>query len=242
MNLQNVRRNLIQQSGRADLVLDEINYENNGADFFITAGQRWLDRTFEIYKSHGRRDILLPIGQWWALIPDCRAIDQVWASNDACKWQVERANEDELKGVFKSVPTSIVGGAISVFAPVSFRGTPDSTNATLIDVWGTVNFTDDTQSNFDLNGLVFMPPTDVVVNLEVHGLFYQPQLIDNIDTNMWSEQDPFILVLAAMRAIEVTMRNSAGVRDYEEAIRSEMSGLEKDFAAQLSNEIVQMRG
>ncbi len=242
MSLQEVRRNLIQQTGRADLVLDEIAYENNGADFFIIAGQRWLDRTFEIYKSHGRRDILLPVGQWWALIPDCRAIDQVWASNDTTKWQVERANEDELKEFFKGVPTSIVGGAISVFTPVSFRGTPDSTNATLIDVWGTVNFTDDTQPNFELNGLVFMPPTDVVVNLEIHGLFYQPKLVNNIDSNMWTEQDPFVLVLAAMRAIEVTMRNSAGVRDYEEAIKSEMSGLEKDFAAQLSNEITSMKG
>lgn len=43
MNLLQVRTKFVDTSGRFDLVVDTTNYADNGANFFIQAGQRYLD-------------------------------------------------------------------------------------------------------------------------------------------------------------------------------------------------------
>ena len=43
MTLLDIRTKFVEASGRYDLVVDVDNYVDNGANFFIQAGQRYLD-------------------------------------------------------------------------------------------------------------------------------------------------------------------------------------------------------
>ena len=74
MTLLSVRQRFVDLSGRYDLVIDSINWANNGADFFIQAGQRWLDRSGIIPKSDSKYYKALAEGAWYDLIPDCRNV------------------------------------------------------------------------------------------------------------------------------------------------------------------------
>jgi hypothetical protein len=98
------------------------------------------------------------------------------------------------------------------------------------------------EDNFPYNAIVFNTAFSEQTQLQVVGYFYQSPLVNDTDYNFWSTQHPWVLVLAAMRAMEVAQRNRDGVADWETAIRSEMLGLEYDYVEQLSLPIKQMEG
>ena len=74
------------------------------------------------------------------------------------------------------------------------------------------------------------------------GYFNNAQLVNDTDENFWSVEHSWILVLAAMRSMEIAQRNREGVADWETAIRSEMLGLEYDLVDSIPGRITQMEG
>ena len=264
MTLLSVRQHLVELSGRYDLVVDAINLANNGADFFIQAGQRWLDRSGIIQKSDSKYYKVLAEGAWYDLIPNCRNIKEVWISNsDGNKWKLNKrelgdmlyfsasnehiVNESliphDVRGdnVLKD-PGQLTKGSPINYTPVVIRTMPEALGVVTIDRFGPAIYTDATQDHYNLDGIVFLPPAKPGHVLEVTGQFYQPKLAINSDKNFWTEQEEFILVLAACRAIEVTMRNQQGVADWESAIRSETVGMELDLIEEESAEARGMDG
>ena len=97
MTLVIARQHLVELSGRYDLVVDNVNWANQGADFFLQAGQRWLDRTSTIFQSGARYYKNLTQGAWFDLVPDCRAIQEVWISNSlGTKWKLMKRDFGDL--------------------------------------------------------------------------------------------------------------------------------------------------
>lgn len=244
MTLAAVRRKFIEFTGRYDLVTDIESYLDNGANFFIQSGQKWLDRYADIFQSRAISFHTIAVGGWYVLIPNIRAIENVWFSNaDGEKWQLEKVELATLKTEFGGDPADFANSCRSlIYAPTTLRVSPEVVGTITLDHFGTTIYSDATKSHWGYQGLVFLPPTDSVITLEVHGLFYQPLLTLDASQNFWSEEQPFILVLAAARALEISYRNSAGVRDWEEAIASEVRGLEFDLVAQESAGYTQMEG
>ena len=188
MPLIDVRKQFVEYTGRYDLVLDTIDYDNNGADIFITAGQRWLDRTFEVNGSKGRDDSLLEVGSWFSIIPEVRVVESVWVSTTLdYRYPLEYLPMDSFRRTFAKNPIGVTNGRITYYTPVFFQKIPESYDA-FIDAFGSSNYIVATPVGY--NGLLFMPPTDIQVNLEIHGKFYQPKLQNNTDTNLWSEAYP----------------------------------------------------
>ena len=258
MTLLAVRQHLVELSGRYDLVVDSLNWANAGADFFIQAGQRWLDRSGIIPKSDAKYYKVLAEGAWYDLIPNCRNIKEVWISNsDGNKWKLTKrelgdmlyfsANDESLRNpslipidvdgnnILKD-PGQLTKGSPINYTPVVVRTSPEVVGTVTIDRFGPATYNDTTQDHYNLDGIVFLPPAKSGHVLEVIGQFYQPKLTVDGDKNFWSEQEEFILVLAACRAIEVTMRNQQGVADWESAIRNETMGLEFDLIEEMSAE------
>lgn len=262
MTLVTVRQHLVELSGRYDLVVDNINWADAGADFFIRAGQRWLDRNMVIYQSVARYFRTLDQGAWYDLIPDCRAIQEVWISNpNGSKWKLQKRDYEDIlytvsipasKSVDSTVPLSIYQGGTLVdpagivasapinYTPIVVRTTPDANGLATIDQFGPVRYTGANQ--YDVDGIILLPPATVGHVLEVRGLFYQPKLLNDTDKNYWTEKEEFPLVLAACRAIEVSLRNQQGVADWESAIASELRGVEFDLVDEESSETHSMRG
>ena len=264
MTLLSVRQRFVELSGRYDLVTDSINWANAGADFFIQAGQRWLDRSGIIHKSDSKYYKILVEGAWYDLIPDCRNVKSVWVSNsDGNKWKLNKrdlgdmlyfsANDESLRNpslipvdvdgsnILKD-PGQLTKGSPINYVPVVIRTMPEVGGTVTIDRFGPATYSDATQDHYNLDGIVFLPPVKAGHILEVTGQFYQPKLTKDSDKNFWTEQEEFILVLAACRANEVTMRNQAGVADWESAIRNETLGMEFDLIEEESAESLGIGG
>ncbi|RLI52540.1 MAG: hypothetical protein DRP09_17690, partial [Candidatus Thorarchaeota archaeon] len=92
------------------------------------------------------------------------------------------------------------------------------------------------------NGIIFWPPADKEYVIETWGLFYSPELEDDDHESYWSVTNPLVLIMAALREIEVFNRNTEGVKDWELAIRSEVSGIGKDLVEEDIAEHDQMEG
>ena len=263
MSLVSARQHLIELSGRYDLVVDTINWANAGADFFIQAGQKWLDRNAVIYQSGAKYYKSLAADTWYDLIPDCRAIQEVWVSNsNGSKWKLQKRDYGDIlyevsitsgqatdplvpltiyQGNSLVNPVGISSGAPINYSPVVVRTVADTGGLVTIDQFGPASYTGG-NNQYDVDGVIFFPPATVGHVLEVHGLFYQPKLVADSDKNYWTEKEEFALVLAACRAIEVSLRNQSGVADWESAIRSELQGIEFDLVDEETTETHAMRG
>lgn len=230
MSLIDIRKGFLEETGRFDLV-DSTTYANKGADRYIRAGQRWLDRTFDIAANNGKYLTTLAIDDWYALIPEVRVIQTVqMSSSTRDKVFLCHAPFEEFRSQWPEDPTTVTVGFPAYFTLASLRTTPEALSLTTIAQWATV--VTSSVDNYGYNGLLWMPPLEEAATLEVHGKFYQPVLRGDGDINFWTEQELDVLVHAACRALEISHRNTAGVRDWEFAIRSDMLGLEHDFAEQ----------
>ena len=244
MSLLEVRQQFVKISGRYDLVVDTTDWVDNGANFYINAGQLWLDRLETIKKSYARVFEHIEAGDWYVLFPLCRAVKEVWCSpdDDDEKWQLEKKNFDVLRAAYAEIPTGLDQSEPLYYSPICIRTVPESGGEITIDWFGTTKFGDYTKDHFEYNGLVFMPPTDGAMTLEIHGLFYHPKLIQDEDKNYWTEVNPLVLVMASCRALEMTYRNTQGVKDWEASVGMELRGLGLDLVEEDSAGDSEMEG
>ena len=74
MNLLGIRTELVEKTGRFDLVVDRTNYADNGANFYIQAGQRLLETLFPFRKDIGRYVCAVILNQSSVFLRYVRAI------------------------------------------------------------------------------------------------------------------------------------------------------------------------
>lgn len=233
MPLLDVRKQFAIYSGRYDLVVDRITYADKGANFFIRAGQQYLDRTFDIFKAESRFYSDLPVNSWYVLTPDCRVVEEVYLNNSVgARVRLHRMSLDEYKLLSKGSSTCCPSFAVS-----NLRVTPAVSGTVNVDFGITVPGDD-----YNSTGILLVPTTTSIVTCEVYGKFYQPKLVADTDVSVWSELYQVVLVMAACRELEISYRNTVGVKDWENAITSEIHGVELDYADQESNYITKFRG
>ena len=240
MNLIEMRKKFKDLSGRFDLVNDADN-SDNGADFFINAGSKYLDRMDETQKSWASCYRLVGIGHFSVAFPYCRAIKEVWVSSiNEGRWQLEKKDlQDLIVGYLTGLPSIRNQGPPLSYSPCLTRYVPE--NATVEDLEAFIGFVDVPSGNsYEYNAILLNVPTDVQLTVEIKGLFYSRELIEDTDSNYWSSQHPMLLYMAAMRQVEITNRNSQGVKDWEASITTEMAQLGMDLVEELIAEVNQM--
>jgi hypothetical protein len=242
MSLVAVREQLVKITGRYDLVVDSTDWADNGADFYINAGQKWLDRLETFKKSYSRVFEQVTASDWYVIFQSCRAIKEVWISDaEGNKWKLEKVDFDILRAAYSEDPANLDVGDPVYYAPIFLRRSPETGGTVTIDYFGATEYTE-AVDHFEYNGLVFLPPAEGTYTVEIHGLFYQPTLSDDDDENYWTEVNPLVLVMAAARAIEVAYRNTEGTKDWEAAIKSELFGLGVDLVEEEVGEVSEMEG
>lgn len=240
MSLVEVREQFVKRSGRYDLVTSTSTWADNGADFFINAGQDLLDEMFTLKKSYARVIVNATAGEYYATFERCRAIKDIWASTDEARWQLEKMSLADFRVAYPKPVTDIDSGAPSYYTPAYLRTQPEETNY-IIEVFGTSEEAG-IGKNYNYNGILWMPPCEEATTLEILGLFYQPLLTDDDDENWWTENKSFTLVLGACMALEMMNRNTTGVNDYELAIRRSLFGMELDMIEEDIADVSQMEG
>lgn len=239
MNLLQVRTKFRQLSGRHDLVNND--YSDNGADFFINEGRKFLDRLDETQKSWASCYRFIEIGRQFIVFPYCRAIKEVWAANVSDgRWQLEKVDlQDMMEGYLTGLPSSREQGDALYYSPCVTRHIPE--NATVEDLEGFVGYIETPAGNaHEWNSIVLSTPVDEKTMIDIRGLFYSAELVEDEDENYWSAVHPLLLYMSAMRYVEVVNRNTQGVNDWTNAIVIDMKQLGMDLVEELIAEVSQI--
>lgn len=237
MTLAEIRQKFIELSGRFDLIKPD--GTDNGADFFINAGQRWLDRQLDTGKCEATYYKMLDEGDSPIIqIQQARAIKEVYVTlTDGKRWQLNKGTRQDTRAAKGLTIGAMDSGPPRMYYPSSLRQhhNSDTELAPLL--------LDDTVSDSDgVSGIVLIPRPGVDCLLEIVGLFYSRPLVNEDHQTFWSVVHPDLLILASLARIEAFFRNFTGVKDYMASLQSDVAGIDMDAVAQQIVDIDQMRG
>jgi hypothetical protein len=238
MNLLQLRQQFRNESGRYDLVGSD--GSDSGANFYINAGQRYLDRIETTQKSYAISYREAAIGQYLVKFPFCRAVQEVWAGTTTERWQLEKWELQRLLSTYFLTPQDEQeNGAPLYYSPTVIR-TPEK------DLIGRVGafvvYADVGLAHYNYNAIAFGPFAEEPTMIEIKGLFYSPELSADDDESFWTVVHPDILLMAAMRQLEIINRNTQGVNDWTNSINMSVVDIEKDFVEETISEVDCMGG
>jgi len=239
--LLETRTQFIDLSGRYDLATDPAgsDYTDNGADFYLKAGQRMLDRKFSTPKDTARLWKTVPTGSYHVMFQDARAILNVWINNSTDRVELVKKDYVWLKNQFPSLIASTDQNDPLYYAPAFIRTVDNA------DMNNTGVFFNSVVTNSDaLNGIVFFPPTDEAFDVEVRGLFYSDWPTSDTGTSYWMQLHPMVSVWAGLYMLEISNRNTAGGNDWMNAIDRETIGIDMDTVEEelAQDTVLQMEG
>lgn len=252
MNLKSFRELFRTESGRFDLVTSA--GADSGANFYINAAQRHLDRMMDVNDSIGRRVVDIVSGDYLVTFESCRSILEVWAQGTTSGGDVKRLPltkvENGIEGLlgvdqrtltenYTAIHGDIEGGWPLYYTPAQLRLMTDPNGGT----GGLGGFMDVLSDGYQTyNGIVLRPPADADYSIEIVGNFYTMTLSEDTDSSFWSDVHPDILLMATQRHLEIMQRNTQGVADWSVAIEAEVTGIDMDAARQESSDITEMNG
>ena len=240
MTLLEVRTKFIQNSGRYDLVVDTTDYADNGADFHIHAGQKYLDRLIDIPDSLARIFYRPDDGEYSIVISDtCRVLQEVWANDSEGRWQLEYLEPGAFKEMYSDPVGDIITGSPKYYTFIDSRALVSAYQDDLAEFLDTYAITG---SSYGTRGIVFAPPLDTDHVIDVIGLFHQVKLNDDSDSNYWTDKEENLLIMSALRSLEAFNRNTAGVNDWTRVILDEVNKIDLDLAHEESYNVTQMEG
>jgi len=227
------------------LVVDTTDYVDNGANFILNAGQRWLDRKLDHKYSVGRLFKQVSAGNVGVTFQLCRVILQVWIQDttEGNRTLLEKKSPTWLRENYYSSFGDTTQYMPLYYYPAYLRVFPH--NPTLADLQMYLGFADVSPMLPDdvvYDGVIFMPPADSAYTVEVWGHFYSPELTSDTQSSYWSVRNPEMLLMAGMRMLEVFKRNSEGVKDWEAAVKEQLADVDKDAADEDVTDIDQMEG
>jgi hypothetical protein len=257
VDLRTVRKNFIAASGRLDLVKKD--GSNNGADWFINAGQRLLDRMIELPQMQNSFVRVMPPGGYTVLVEDCRVVQEVWVDIDGVMKRLTLLSHSDAMQKFPKIisarNTSLMPN-IQLDAGTTYAGTPlyycryaaspSPRQQNLLFAGNTTNTAGMLGSQFgDLfnqTALMILPPVETQLAVKVVGIFYSVLLSDDGQITFWTMQAPDILVHAAMYQLEVFYRNMEGARGWMLAIQQALTGLDHDVVSEEQSQVNEIEG
>jgi len=250
MNLKEIRKMFVEATGRYDLVVDAVDFGNNGADFYIQEGQRSLERRINVGGSRGKVYKDLVQGDYLVTFKNCRAITEVWVMNSENRIPLPILDTEYLKGIHQKFVDNMYTTPLSTMTQgrptycyaTNLRRSPDEDSPPADSA--TLQSYLDTTSPYDptYNGLILLPPCDGAYSLEIAGLFYNSKLEDDGDEGWWSIEHPQLLVMSAMRSLEILYKGSKSAQSWSQLVEEELLNIEKDFIEQEISQIWEMNG
>lgn len=222
MNLKAFRKLFVEVTGRYDLVKDPESGEDDGADFYIKAAHRFLDKRFKTSTSQNRSYIQLKKGKDVYSIPDCLSIINVnVATPDAGKVNLGLISEEEMDEL------TIEGG---VGSPKFYAVT--NPNIAPIDQRST--------QRLGQIALRVFPSPDSDMVCQVKGRFSTVPQKDS-STSFWMSNYPETLIRACQYQIETFHRNTQGANDHLNALMMDLRELNNDLIESEVGDQSQMR-
>lgn len=182
MKLEDIRGEFITRSGRNDLVkaLYGVTNIDNGANFFINAGQRFLDLKQSNPESINRYIADISSGTYKLLFTDCRAIGEVWIANTDGRVQLTKKSLNWIRTEYGEDYSSLDTGEPLYYAPMVYRLSPSQALLTSSDFTGKYDYGGISFSKIGYKGVIIVPPADGTYTVNVFGLFFSGTLVDSI--------------------------------------------------------------
>ena len=248
-----IRKKFCELSGRYDLMNSD--YTDNGADFFINAGQSYLDRLQNTGKMQAKNVQSVAAGTIKVYIAGLRAIHRVWAGNTTDGLiELQKAPDIAyLRSLYGEQLSGIDQGSPEWYAPAIFRPFVDTSSTTTLsgyyDIDDLILPTGATPVHYTYTGIIIMPPPDATYYISMYGLFYSPTLSATYSApdwtqtkSYWSEVFPDTLIQAGLFKLESFYRNTEGKKDYHDNLMDDILGLDKDMAEEEAAGITEMGG
>ena len=207
--LLQLRTTFVKRSGRIDLASADYSTDL-GADWFINEGIRELDGLLPNPTCRKTLTASLAASAYSASFAALRVPISVWAVNsDGDRWLLCNKPERDLRAMYETTYANVdVGDPVYwAISSATTAATPSTTMA-----------------------LTIMPPAETAHTIEVEGYFWSTELAANADVNWWSVNHPGLVYLAAQYALEVSLRNTSGARDWMAAIELRLRGIDHDAA------------
>lgn len=252
MSLVSAREEFARRSGRHDLVTDFAggDYSDNGADFFLNSGQRYLDDRASFLKSYAWYRTDLAVGGYRVEVEDCISIKEVWTmDSDNGRSKLEKKDLEWLRREYNDPISDLTQGDPAYYSPLVVGLAPEQSSLTAAG--GSDPYT--AEFTYDWEDLTFgdhwrkkaiwvMPPTDSIKTVSILGRWYSKRLSADTDKTYWTEVHEDLLVLAGMYALERFYRNSEGMRDFERAIEGRLLDIDKNDVEEAVQDLDQMGG
>lgn len=242
MNLKEIREQFIKRSGRYDLTSSTTTWADNGADFFIRNGQKLLDRLEHTSGSLGKRYERIETDDWYAVFRECRSVSKVFVADDEDRWELEKKDLGWILLNYEGPIGDLTTGTPDYYAPAILREAPQVKHSMTLSKIVGETIEDASGSHFEYNGAILMPPSDGTYILEIQGLFYSHPLKVDGDESYWSVNFEDVLIMAACYKVEVFNRNTEGMKDWMNAIKTELSTIGMDLVEDDIAGISQMEG
>lgn len=235
MNLGDIRTQFGELSGRLDLL--ELDADGKaGADVYIDAGSKMLDRMADIESSSAVVYKEVAAGDFYLELSQVRSIFEVWLYANGRSYQLKEGTREQLRGYFPSLLTADNRGIPAWYHTANMRVADLNTDT---PAEGFLNHVDFSKEFY--NGIIF-PPIDQAGVFEIGGNFYSNPLESLTDENYWTMHNPFLLIWAALYHMEVAYRNTEGSKDWLTAITQNLTMMEFDHVEQGMKNLRQLGG
>lgn len=240
MVLREFRRLVSEISGRYDLINED--YSNNGIDFFIRAGQKYLESVIHWDKARAVKNYVLQNTSSF-MLQQVRVVENV----------AVKSPEDSVFRNLVRVPIhyarQYIKEGIDYSAPlfyVLFRHIGQLQSPLMADFFDKLEETDASiiGQNYADCGVLLVPiwTSPQELRVEVTGLFRSPTLEDDEDSNVWTDTWSNLLLYATLRELEISTRNTQGVKDWEYALNTSLVQLEMDMVQDEAHDVTRMLG
>tara|TARA_R100001244_G_scaffold123764_1_gene93477 strand:- start:1853 stop:2593 length:741 start_codon:yes stop_codon:yes gene_type:complete len=227
--LLQVRTELIDISGRFDLVVNTSAYADAGADIYINKGQRLLEQLVPTWNDLSRRVVALAINdKYIELESTVRSIDEVILVkvSDGSRLSL---SELPYNQIYNSYSDLTVSGAPSYWCRHITRPAPQQESGFNPAAFDGTEAMMSTEADFvDNIRLLLNVPVSVAYSAHVFGMFYANDLSGDSDTSYWTSVHPHILVLAALYQMEVHYRNVEDAANMLRELRLQLREVDKD--------------
>jgi len=201
MTLEEVRESLIEASGRYDL---RSSAAGPDVDFYIRAGQRWLDRQLDFPKNAGELEITISNGDAVVTFERNRAVKEVAVKEDRWNYLKKRKFRDLRSEIPRASEAD--KAAPRYYAPGFEKR----------------------EANPGKKKLLLWPPADQEYRVLIVALFESAALENSEDKSFWSVRFPDLLVQAAQMKLEIFQRNTRGVQDMKSTLLEELQSIDHD--------------
>ena len=215
MNLLEIRTQVAKASGRYDLIIADT-YANAGIDFYINAGQRWLNNKSAIPRAFAHLSGILELSDYvYKIANKFKELSSVIVNGIG---DIDRALTYKTLPELQSLYDTDTKPLYYTYA--TQRTLATATTKTLAEFVNLKWLIDEDDYN-DYSGIIITPSPQIDYTITVAGRFFPTELSDDTDTNFWSEEYPELLILSALRSLAAFMCDFEKVKYFEEIIRIE---------------------